>query len=160
METKADRILFEATRLFFALIGMWVVFSTAFMNIATTFFPEFYDSYHLGDSIYKLGKGEYCSIYIGDGMKNNTCIHGKPIIPRRLPDGSYTNETVLDTRHDENDIIVITKNKDTSHHKYYIISKPDIVFSYEPEKEKGVSEFTDSAAFIKACRERGITLRF
>lgn len=164
METKADIILYNIIRLFFALIGMWVIFSGAVFEVTTRFFPELHYSYDLGDNFYQLYSGEYTEIVFGreDGMTNNTCFRGTSLISyRQYGDTIFPDEYVEKYKFDDDFIIAKTASKKKPENRYYYILKKNYRNRSTAEiSGLKVPEFTDSIEFAKACEAEGITLHF
>ncbi len=85
---------------------------------------------------------------------------GDEIVPSSAD--CQNSEYVKEYKFDKSSIIVLTDNKQTGEHKYYIISK-----AFDPEYTNDVVirarylwEFTDSAEFIARCERDSIALRF
>lgn len=156
--------LSKTITIIFVLIFKAVGYLIVFLFATEWFWPEFWGSYYLGNSIYMLDwDGDTRVIVKGENLRGRTCYGGGQIIPKyELAYDSLGNfaEYVTDAKSDGDWIVVRCANKQSTQIKYYIIDK-SFNMNISPEEiiEDYVYEFSDSLAFARVCKDKGIKIK-
>lgn len=151
--------------LLFIFILKPLVYLIVFLFATEWFWPEFWGSHDLGNSIYMLDwDGDTRVIVKGENLRGRTCYGGGPIIPKyELAYDSLGRfaEYVTDAQSDDDWIIVRCANKQSTQIKYYIIDK-SFNTNISPEEiiDNYIYEFSDSLAFARACKDKGIKIEW
>ena len=144
----------------FGLFGYLILIFIVLFCSSEWLFPWMWGSYNLGNNLYKLDDDDHSAIYYCSQKRGRTCYGGSYIVPEYID--VLSAEYVADYRYDDSYVIVLTDNRSTREHKYYIISKD---FDPTVTDDLGIRarylwEFTDSNEFIARCEKDGIALRF
>lgn len=139
--------------------------------------PEAKGSYNLGDNVYMIDREGRGYIYFATEMRGRACTDGIRLIPRPVADSLYRksaylnvdstgrlSENVVDVKHDERWVVAKTNNY-KKYQRFYIMDKRfthNITSPKEIDEEidNYIYEFHDSLAFAKACRDKGINIKW